>query len=145
MDFVYFALAFVVLIPIALYFILAPMFIERKISNGIRNQDAFSRIYLFKVNYPKQEFVSLLNIANTSDGLEYVFDNKTMVITFSKYGANIPYTVFIKECDGGCYVKLTKNVLIGDRSNIPYQINEFMRKKFGAELLPYEKYKNIIT
>ena len=145
MDFVYLALAFVVLIPFALYFILAPMFRERKISNGVRNQDEFARNYLFKVNFPKQELMKLMNLPNVSDALEYVFDNKTMVITFSKYGANIPYTVFIKECDSGCYVKLTKNVLIGDRSNIPYQINEFMIKKFDAELLPYKEYKNIIT
>ena len=111
----------------------------------MRNQDEFARNYLFKVNFPKQELMKLMNLPNVSDALEYVFDNKTMVITFSKYGANIPYTVFIKECDSGCYVKLTKNVLIGDRSNIPYQINEFMIKKFDAELLPYKEYKNIIT
>lgn len=145
MDFLYFALAFIVLISIALYFIFAPVFRERKTTNSIRNQDALSQNYLFKVNHPKQEFIRLMSLPNGSDTLEYVFDEKTMVVTFLKYAANIPYTVFIKECDGGCYVKLTRNVLIGNRSNIPYQINEFMIKKFAAELLPYEEYKNIIT
>ena len=145
MDYIYFALALIVLISIVLYFILSPGFRERKITNGVRNQDAFSQNYLFKVNYQKQEFIRLMNLPNVSDALEYIFDDTKMVVTFSKHGANIPYTVFIKECNSGCYVKLIKNVLIGNRSNIPYQINEFMIKKFGAELLPYEEYKNIIT
>ena len=145
MNFLYFSLAFIVLISVALCFILAPMLKERKIPNGARNQDPFSKIYLFKVNYPEHELIRLMNLPNVTDALEYIFDEKTMVVTFSKHGANIPYTVFIKEYDGGCYVKLTKNILIGDRSNIPYQINEFMIKKFGAELLTYEEYKNIIT
>ena len=145
MEFIFLALAFVILFPVALYFILAPMFRERRISNNVRNQDTFSQEYLFKVNCAKDEFLKKINTPNVYDVLEFTFDNNTMTITFSKYGANIPYTVFIKEFDGGCYIKLSKNVLIGDRSNIPYQINEFMIKKFNAELLPYEEYKNIVT
>lgn len=145
MEFIFLAVAFLILIPVVLYFILFPKLREREISNGIRNQDEFSQNYLFKVNCSKQNFLQKMNAANVLDLLEYTFDLDTKTITFSKYGANIPYTVFIKEFDGGCYIKLTKNVLIGDRSNIPYQINEFMIKKFNAELLPYEEYKNIVT
>ena len=145
MEFIIFAIVFVALIPIVLFFILKPMFREHKISNGIRNQDTFSQEYLFKVNYTKNEFLQKLNIPNIYDVLEFTFDNNTMTITFSKYNAKIPYTVTIKESENGCYIRLTKKVFIGDRSNIPYQINEFMIKKFDAELLPYEEYKNIIT
>lgn len=145
MEFIPLILALVILIPVGLYFILAPKFKETKISNGIRNQDALYQNYLFKVNYAKQDFLQEMNATNVLDSLEYAFDINTKTITFSKYGANIPYTVFIKEFDGGCYIKLTKNVLIGDRSNIPYQINEFMIKKFNAELLPYEEYKDVVA
>ena len=145
MEFIFLSLVIVILIPVVLYFILAPMFRENKISNNVRNQDIFSQEYLFKVNYTKNEFLQKLNIPNIYDVLEFTFDNNTMTITFSKYNAKIPYTVTIKESENGCYIRLTKKVFIGDRSNIPYQINEFMIKKFDAELLPYEEYKNIIT
>ena len=145
MEFIIFALAFVILVPLVLYFILAPVFKEKRISNNVRNQDTFSREYLFKVNYSKNEFLQKVNIPNANDILEFTFDSNPMTITFFKYGANIPYTVFIKEFDGGCYIKLSKNALIGDRSNILYQINEFMIKEFNAELLPYEEYKDIVT
>ena len=145
MEFIFLALAIVILIPVVLYFIFAPMFREKKISNNVRNQDIFSQEYLFKVNYTKNEFLQKLNIPNAHDVLEFTFDNNTMTITFSKYNAKIPYLVTIKELENGCYIRLTKKVFIGDRSNIPYYINEFMIKKFDAELLPYEEYKNIVT
>ena len=145
MEFIIFTIFFVALIPIVLFFILKPMFRERKISNGIRNQDTLSQNYLFKTNYSKQEFLNLIVISNVTDLMDYTFDNNTMIITFSKYNAKIPYLVTIKELENGCYIRLTKKVFFGDRSNIPYYINEFMIKKFDAELLPYEEYKNIIT
>ncbi len=144
MDFIFIPLAFVILILIVLYIIFGPWFRERKISNGIRNQDSLSQDYLFKVNYTKSDFLQKTNISNSYDILEYTFDNNTMIITFSKYSAHISYTVFIKEFDNGCYVKLKKNATISYRSNIPFYINEFMIKKFGAELLPYEEYKDIV-
>jgi hypothetical protein len=145
MEFIIFAIVFVALIPIVLFFILKLMFRERKISNGIRNQDTLSQNYLFKINYSKQEFLRRIEISNVTDSMDYAFDNNTMVITFSKFNAKIPYTVTIKESENGCYIRLIKNGFISDRSNIPYYINEFMIKKFDAELLPYEQYKNIVT
>ena len=145
MEFIIFAIVFVALLPIVLFFILKPMFRERKISNGIRNQDTLSQNYLFKINYSKQEFLRRIEISNVTDLMDYAFDNNTMVITFFKFNAKIPYTVTIKESENGCYIRLTKKGFISERGIIPYQINEFMRKKFDTELLPYEEYKNIIT
>ena len=145
MKFIIFAIVFVALIPIALFLILKPMLRERKISNGIRNQDTLSQNYLFKINYSKQEFLRRIELSNVTDSMDYAFDNNTMVITFSKFNAEIPYTVTIKESENGCYIRLTKNGFFSERSNIPSYINEFMIKKFDAELLPYEEYKNIVT
>ena len=142
---IFIALALAALIPFVLLIILLPMFREMKVSKGVTNQDVFAQNYLFKVNCARDDFLKTMNMTNIHDILEYSFETKAMTITFSKYGANIPYTVFIKEFDGGCYIKLSKNVLIQDRSNIPYQINEFMIKKFNAELLPYDEYKDIVT
>lgn len=144
-EFIFFAIVFVALIPVVLFFILKPMFKERKISSGIRNQDTFSQDYLFKIKHTKQDFLNQIEIPNITDAMEYTFDNNTMTITFTKHSARIPYTVIVKELENGCYIRLTKNVLIVDRSNIPCYINEFMIKKFDAELLPYEEYKNIVT
>ena len=145
MEFIIFAIVFVAFVPVVLFLILKPMFREKKISNNVRNQDTFSQEYLFKVNYTKNEFLQKLNIPNIYDVLEFTFDNNTMTITFSKHNAKIPYTVTIKEYENGCYIRLTKNDFISDRCNIPSYINEFMIKKFDAELLPYEEYKNIVT
>ena len=50
MKFIIFAIVFVVLFPIVLFFILKPMLRDRKISSGIRNQDASLRNYLFKIS-----------------------------------------------------------------------------------------------
>ena len=144
MESIILAMVLVALIPVVLFFILKPMFRERKISNGIRNQDAFSQNYLFKINYSKQEFLNRIERSSITDLMDYTFDNNTMIITFSKYSAKIPYAVIIKELEGGCYIRLTKSVFLGDRSNIPYYINEFMIKKFDAELLPYEEYKSAV-
>ncbi len=144
MDFIFIAVPFVIFAPIILYMILKPIFRQRRISNGVINYNAFYQDYLFKVNYTKSDFLQRMNVPNSYDVLEYTFDDNSMIITFSKLGANIPYTVFIKEIANGCYVRLSRNVLVGNRSDICIYINEFMMKKFGAELLPYEEYKDII-
>ena len=145
MDFIVIAIVFVVLVPIVLFFVLKPMFRELKVSKGIRNQDVLSQNYLFKINYSKQEFLTRIKISNATDLMDYTFNDNTMIVTFFKCNAKLPYTVVIKELEDGCYIRLTKNVLIGDRSNIPYYINEFMINKFDVELLPYEEYKNIVA
>ena len=145
MEFIIIATIFAVLIPITLFSILMPMFRERKISGGIRNQDALSQSYLFKINYSKQEFLNRMGLSNVTDLMDYTFDYHAMMITFLQYNAKIPYTVAVKEFEDGCYIRLTRKGFFSSRSNIPYYINEFMIKKFDAELLPYDEYKNIVT
>jgi hypothetical protein len=145
MDFIFFAIAFVILLPVVLYVIFAPMFREKKISNGINNQDVISKNYLFRVNCTKQDFLQQLSLQNADDVLKYTFDHSSMTITFHQYDTRIPCKVFIKEFDDGCYFRLNRYVFMGGRSSIPHYINEFMIKKFDAELLPYKEYKDIIA
>ncbi len=146
MEWVLFVLLFIAFFVGVLAFILTPVFKDKKISNNVMNKDSYWRNYLFKVKYAKQEIIGLLKVDNAFDVLGHVFDVKTMTISFHEYGnpANISYTVHIKEFDGGSYIKLTKNTLFGSKSNVPFKINEFMIKNLGAELLPYEEYKNIV-
>lgn len=57
-----FVIIFVVMIPIALYLILKPMYKHNKLSNGIVNYDTFMRKYVFSVALDKEEFYSQLKI-----------------------------------------------------------------------------------
>ena len=135
---------FLLAVIAALYGIFLPLIKEQKVSCGIRNQDVFSKNYLFKLNCSKQEFINQIILYNINDTMEYSFNSNTMTITFIQNSVHIPYFVSIKELEDGCYIKLTKERTIFDRSIIPYRINEFMIKKFCAEVLPYEKYKSIV-
>ena len=145
MEFLWFLLAFVILSSLTLFSVLAPVFKERKTTNGVYNKDPFSKHYLFRVSYGKQEFIRLMYSQNGADVLSYIFDENTMVITFFQYNANIPYAILLKEFDGGCYIKLSQSVLLYSRCNIPLLVNEVMIKKFRAEPLPYEEYIDIVT
>ena len=145
MGFIFFGIAFAILLPVALCVILVPMFREKRISNGINNQDAVSKNYLFKIHGTKQDFLQQMSLPNVDDVLKYTFDPSSMVITFHQYDTRIPCKIFVKECDNGCYVRLNRCVFMSGKSNIPYYINEFMMKKFDAQLLPYKEYKDIVA
>jgi hypothetical protein len=145
MDFIFFAIVFAILLPVVLWVIFAPMYREKRISNGINNQDIVSKNYLFKINGTKQDFLRKIGLPNVDDILKYSFDPSSMIITFRQYDTRIPCKVFVKELDNSCYIRLNRYVFTSGRSNIPYYINEFMTKKFNAELLPYKEYKNLIT
>jgi hypothetical protein len=145
MGFIIFAIAYVIFVPVVLVVCLIPVMKERKLSNGIRNQDVFSQNYLFKVNFSKCDFLKRMNTKNGYDILEYTFDTEAMTITFLKYGVRMPYTVLVKEFGNGCYIRLQKSTSIFGRGVMPYQMIEFMQKKCDAELLPYEAYKDIVV
>ena len=86
MGFIIFAIAYVIFVPVVLVVCLIPVMKERKLSNGIRNQDVFSQNYLFKVNFSKCDFLKRMNTKNGYDILEYTFDTDAMTITFLEYG-----------------------------------------------------------
>ena len=58
---------FVVAIPLALYFILKPMFQHNKLLNGVVNYDTFMRKYVFGIELTKDEFFSQLKTRNIND------------------------------------------------------------------------------
>ena len=145
MGVIIFAIAGVIFVPVVLVVCLIPVMKERKLSNGIRNQDVFSQNYLFQVNCSKCDFLKRMNTKNGYDMLEYTFDSDAMTVTFLKYGGRMPYTVLVKEFENGCYIRLQKSTSILGRGVMPYQMIEFMQKKFDAKLLPYEEYKDIVT
>ena len=145
-----FSLMLITVVPIVLYgfFVTAKAICEeKKVLNGVRNQDVFSQFYLFGVNYSKEEFFNKLNRANAYDVLKYTFDIDSMTLTFLDFTQRFSYKLSVNEVDGACYVVLKKAILISGKtsSTVPLKINEFMIKKFEAVPLPYDKYKHILT
>ena len=136
---IYVLLFFNVLMPLVFLGIFIPAFRNRKISKGINNSDAFSQHYLFRVCGSKDDFLRRIGTPNTYDTVANSFDSTTMTITFFHNNVYSPYLVSVKEFDENCYVRLsvTGQRFDSGRSNIPLLINEFMIKKFDAELLEY--------
>lgn len=144
MEYILLFSLFFIISVVAIILIFLPYFRERKISRGIRNQDTFSNNYLFKVKCSEKVFLERLKLKNVTDVMQHSFDPDTMTVTFTMHNASISYAITVKEIQNECYVCLTKNKLFVERSNIPYRINEFMIKKFGAEPLQYDDYKNMV-
>ena len=117
--------------------------IKIKMSSGICNRDIFSMNYIYKVNFSSDEFLHRLNTKNAYDLLDFDFDEGAMTITFSEYTTKIPFALSVKQGENCCFVKLNKVTFLHGNSNIPFRINEFMVKKFDAELLPYEKSQSL--
>ncbi len=126
------------------FVILVPIIKSQKVSNGIVNQDSFMQNHLFYVKCKKETLIRQLYLPSANDTLQYTFDESTMTLTLERWGASIAYTVFIRESDGGCYLRLHKQHLVTHKSDIPYFVNEFVIKKLDAEPLPYEQYKDIV-
>ena len=133
-----FVIIFVVMIPIALYLILKPMFIHNKLSNGIINYDTFMRKYVFSVALDKEEFYSQLKMPNVQDVLEYTLSNDDTVITFMLYNGKYPYKINVDAFNESIILRVEQLSL---NSKPAFYINEFFIKKFNAKPLDFEKYK----
>ena len=133
-----FVIIFVVMIPIALYLILKPMFKRNKLSNGIVNYDTFMRKYVFSVALDKEEFYSQLKMPNVQDVLEYTLSNDDTVITFMLYNSKCPYKINVDAFNESIILRVEQLSL---NSKPAFYINEFFIKKFNAKPLDFEKYK----
>ena len=98
-------------------------------------------VFLFKVDCKKEEFLQGLCITNAYDTMEYCFDKNEMKITFSKQNSSVSYAITVKESDNATYIRLNRVGWLLEKNYTPYYINEFMIKKFNAELLPYHEHR----
>ena len=89
--YVYVAIFFVLIIPIALYLILKPMFRHNKLLNGVVNYDTFMRKYVFRIDLTNETFYTRLKAHNISDVLEYYLNDDCSVITFTMYNNKYSY------------------------------------------------------
>ena len=137
-KFYIFVIVFVVMIPIALYLILKPMFKHNKLSNGIVNYDTFMRKYVFSVALDKEEFYSQLKMTNVQDVLEYTLSNDDTVITFKLYNGKYPYKINVDAFNESIILRVEQ---LSANSKPAFYINEFFIKKFNAKPLDFEKYK----
>ena len=133
-----FVIIFIVMIPIALYLILKPMFKHNKLLNGIVNYDTFMRKYVFSVALDKEEFYSQLKMQNVQDVLEYTLSNDDTVITFMLYNGKYPYKINVDAFNESIILRVEQLSL---NSKPAFYINEFFIKKFNAKPLDFEKYK----
>lgn len=133
-----FIVVFVVMIPIALYLILKPMFKHNKLLNGIVNYDTFMRKYVFSVALGKEEFYSQLKMTNVQDVLEYTLSNDDTVITFRLYNGKYPYKINVDAFNESIILRVEQ---LSANSKPAFYINEFFIKKFNAKPLDFEKYK----
>ena len=133
-----FVVVFVVMIPIALYFILKPMFKHNKLLNGIVNYDTFMKKYVFSVALSKEEFYSQLKMPNVQDVLEYTLSNDGTVITFRLYNGKYPYKINVDAFNESIILRVGQ---LSANSKPAFYINEFFIKKFNAKPLDFEKYK----
>ena len=133
-----FIVVFVVMIPIALYLILKPVFKHNKLLNGIVNYDTFMRKYVFSVALGKEEFYSQLKMKNVQDVLEYTLSNDDTVITFRLYNGKYPYKINVDAFNESIILRVEQ---LSANSKPAFYINEFFVKKFNAKPLDFEKYK----
>ena len=133
-----FVIVFVVIIPIALYFILKPMFKHNKLLNGIVNYDTFMRKYVFGIALKKEEFYTQLKTPNVYDVLEYTLSEDDTVITFKMYNGKYSYKINIDIFNESIVLRVEQ---ISINSRPAFHINEFFIKKFNAKPLDFEKYK----
>ena len=133
-----FIVVFVVMIPIALYLILKPVFKHNKLLNGIVNYDTFMRKYVYIVALGKEEFYSQLKMPNAQDVLEYTLSNDDTVITFRLYNGKYPYKINVDAFNESIILRVEQ---LSANSKPAFYINEFFVKKLNAKPLDFEKYK----
>ncbi len=137
--YIYVSIFFVVITPIALYFILKPIFRQKELLHGVVNYDTFMRKFLFRIELEKEEFFEQLKIHNINDILEYCLNEDCSVITFLKYNDKFPYKILIAEYNEYIVLNVEQIPTVMNKANVPYYINSFFIKKFNAKPIDYQK------
>ena len=135
--YVFVVIFFVVIIPLALYLVLKPMFRHNKMLNGIVNTDAFMRKYVFRIELTKEAFYTQLKTRNINDVLEYSLNDNCSVITFIMYSTKYSYAIKVDDFNESIVLRVEQIQAI---SRSAFIINEFFIKKFNATPLEFEKY-----
>lgn len=135
--YVFVVIFFVVIIPLALYLVLKPMFRHNKMLNGIVNTDAFMRKYVFRIELTKEDFYTQLKTRNINDVLEYSLNDNCSVITFIMYSTKYSYAIKVDDFNESIVLRVEQIQAI---SRSAFIINEFFIKKFNATPLEFEKY-----
>ena len=128
---------FIVIIPIALYLILKPMFRHNKLLNGIVNYDTFMRKFVFCTELAKEDFYIQLKTYNINDALEYSLNDDCSIITFTMYNMKYPYRIAFEQFNELNILRVEQIQLV---SKPALRINEFFIKKFNAKPIEFEKY-----
>lgn len=135
--YVFVVIFFVVIILLALYLVLKPMFRHNKMLNGIVNTDAFMRKYVFRIELTKEDFYTQLKTRNINDVLEYSLNDNCSVITFIMYSTKYSYAIKVDDFNESIVLRVEQIQAI---SRSAFIINEFFIKKFNATPLEFEKY-----
>ena len=135
--YVFVVIFFVVIIPLALYLVLKPMFRHNKMLDGIVNNDAFMRKYVFRIDLTKEDFYTQLKTRNINDVLEYSLNDNCSVITFIMYSTKYSYAIKVDDFNESIVLRVEQIQAI---SRSAFIINEFFIKKFNATPLEFEKY-----
>ncbi len=134
---VFVVIFFVLVIPIALYLILRPMFRHNKLLNGVVNYDTFMRKYVFCIKLTKEDFYTQLKAYNVNDALEYSLNDDYSVITFTMYNMKYPYKIIIEDLNESMILRVEQIPLVSKPALL---VNEFFVKKFNAKPLEFKKY-----
>lgn len=136
-SYIFVMVFFVVIVPVALYFIFKPTFRHNKLLNGVVNYDTFMRKFIFSIGLTKEEFYARLKLRNINDVLEYYLNDDYSIITFTIYNSKYPYKILIDEVNQSIILRVEQ---IPITSRVQELINEFFIKKFNATPLEYSKY-----
>ena len=128
---------FAVIVPIALCFVLKPMFRQNKLLRGVVNYDTFMRKFVFRIELTKEEFYSQLKMHNVNDSLDYCLSDDCSTISFIRYSGKYQYKIFADEVNDFIVLRLEQIPIV---SKATYLINEFFIKKFNATPLEFEEH-----
>lgn len=141
MEVIFLELFFFLLIACLALGIIIPVCKKHKKATGkIINYDSTMRKFVYRVNSPEKDIISMLAIKNSADELSCDIDFDNLIMKFSEYGSDIKYYFYIEEYADFSILKLEQTSLIEMNSHIPLKLNPFMISKLKAEIVPFNMY-----
>ena len=111
----------------------------RKVSKGVVNHDNFMREFIFKIDKPEEEILSILSSEIKSDFFSCTLNQNEKTITFYEFRDMNEYKYDIQEYDNYCILRLKQTSFISNIRDVLYKLNPFIVKKLNAEIIPYSK------
>ena len=128
---------------IAFWAVMKPFIDDNKVRGKVLNFDEGMKNYFFRLSGDAEALSAALEAQPEQDTLAYAYDAQRQEIVFRLGAVEAVYRLAFFETAGQHFLRVSRAAAEREQGNIPYLVNAFFIKHFGAKALDYRQFAEL--